>query len=346
MKVNVDEKTNKALPYQPVAMPAGTLNLDSLLFDQSEPKQDLILSQATAKAETQIADTRFKIQAMKDDLTSIRRHEIELMKKFTLSVACLIFFFIGAPLGAIIRKGGLGTPLVISVILFIIYYIIDNTGYKMARDGHWPVAEGMWISTAILAPLGIYVTWKAMNDSAVFNPDAWRNLLQKLIGKGQTRRVEYKEVIITDISEAKAEAMVERVRAMSQQLLEAYRRPQFFIQYWFKGLPRQRITALSHELDETVEYLTDCRDKAVVAKLFDYPVISSQWIYRPASRRWQSVLAMVLLPLSVPVWLVGVFKQRRLLRKLRTTVAVSNSIASLLNPPDPFPILESVNIEA
>ena len=100
----------------------------------------------------------------------MRRHQIELMKKFTLSFACLIFFFIGAPLGAIIRKGGLGMPIVVSVLLFIIYYIIDNSGYKLARDGHWAVWEGIWLSSEVLLPLGIFLTYKAINDSAVFNP--------------------------------------------------------------------------------------------------------------------------------------------------------------------------------
>lgn len=330
VKVATNPETNSILPYKPVAMPDGTLDLDSLLSAQPKSKQDLILSQATAKAQTQVADTRFKIQSMKDDLTSIRRHEIELMKKFTLSVACLIFFFIGAPLGAIIRKGGLGTPLVISVILFIFYYIIDNTGYKMARDGHWPVAEGMWISTVILAPLGIYVTWKAMNDSAVFNPDAWRNLLHRLTGKALSRKVEYKEVIINDISQEQAQIMVARVKGMAESLLERHSRPQFFFAYWFKGLPCQSVTALGHGIDATVDYLTDCRDKAVVAKLFDYPVISPQWIYRPAGRLWQSILAMVLLPLSLPLWVIGAVKQRRLIRSLRATVATSAAIEALL----------------
>ena len=111
---------------------------------------------------------------MLDDYQSyIRKHEIELYRKFTLAFACLIFFFIGAPLGAIIRKGGLGAPIVISVILFIIYYIIDNTGYKMAREAIWPAWTGMWLSSFVLLPVGIFLTYKAATDSGLFNPEAW-----------------------------------------------------------------------------------------------------------------------------------------------------------------------------
>ena len=97
----------------------------------------------------------------------MRLHDIELQRKFTLSMACLIFFFIGAPLGAIIKKGGLGTPMVISVLLFIVYFMIDNMGVKMARDGRMPVWEGVWLSTFVLFPLGVFFTYKAARDSAV-----------------------------------------------------------------------------------------------------------------------------------------------------------------------------------
>jgi lipopolysaccharide export system permease protein len=90
-----------------------------------------------------------------------------------LAFACLIFFFIGAPLGAITRKGGLGAPVVISVVMFIIYYIIDNTGYKMAREALWPCWAGMWLSSFILLPIGIFLTYTAATDSPLFNPEAW-----------------------------------------------------------------------------------------------------------------------------------------------------------------------------
>jgi lipopolysaccharide export system permease protein len=110
----------------------------------------------------------------------IRKHEIELYRKFTLAFACLIFFFIGAPLGAITRKGGLGAPVVISVVMFIIYYIIDNTGYKMAREALWPCWAGMWLSSFVLLPIGIFLTIKAASDSALFNPEAWMKIYGKI----------------------------------------------------------------------------------------------------------------------------------------------------------------------
>lgn len=105
------------------------------------------------------------------------KHDIERHRKFTLSFACIIFFFIGAPLGAIIRKGGFGLPVVISILLFIIYYIVDNTGFKMARNGSWPVWIGTWFSSIMLFPLGLFLTYKAAIDATFNMPTA------KVLGK-------------------------------------------------------------------------------------------------------------------------------------------------------------------
>lgn len=109
-----------------------------------------------------------------------RFNAIEWHKKYTLSFACFIFLFIGAPLGAIIRKGGMGMPLVLSTVLFISYYIIDNTGYKMAREGIWEVWEGMWLSAFILLPLGIVLTYMAATESTIMNGESYKHVFKKI----------------------------------------------------------------------------------------------------------------------------------------------------------------------
>jgi lipopolysaccharide export system permease protein len=107
----------------------------------------------------------------------MKRHQIERHRKFTLSFACLIFFFIGAPLGAIIRKGGLGMPIVVSVLMFIFYYIIDTTGYKMARQDLMTALEGTWLSSAILLPIGIFLSYKAAVDATLFRKEFYERIL-------------------------------------------------------------------------------------------------------------------------------------------------------------------------
>ncbi|MDU1892587.1 MAG: LptF/LptG family permease [Dysgonomonas sp.] len=158
----------------------GKVNFDSLLhtFTRAE------LSQFYSTAASESENNRFNIieSTQKMNLQrNIRMHKVEWHRKFVYSFACLIFFFIGAPLGAIIRKGGLGMPVVVSVALFIVYYIIDNVGYKMARDGVWDVWQGMWLSSVALFPLGVFLTYKAMNDSALFNPEAYGKFFRKAL---------------------------------------------------------------------------------------------------------------------------------------------------------------------
>ncbi len=167
------------------------LNFDSLYRALTPSEQAALLVRAKTDIESVKADYYFKASTQGDEALKLRRHKTEWHKKFTLSFACLVFFFIGAPLGAIIRKGGLGVPVVISVILFIFYYIVDNIGFKMARDGIWPAWEGMWLSAAVLTPLGLFLTYKAVNDSVILNPDAYLDALKHFferIGRGKRRR--------------------------------------------------------------------------------------------------------------------------------------------------------------
>lgn len=148
-------------------------NIDSLYASLPLAGKERAVRLAYEKGRSASDLVEYNALLLDDSQRYIRKHAIELHRKFTLSFACLIFFFIGAPLGAIIRKGGLGAPVVISVVMFIIYYLIDNTGYKMAREGLWPVWCGIWLSSSILLPIGIFLTYKAATDSALLNPDAW-----------------------------------------------------------------------------------------------------------------------------------------------------------------------------
>lgn len=114
---------------------------------------------------------RFDESAAKESLNQLYRSKVEWHRKISLPFSIMIFFLIGAPLGAIIRKGGLGTPIVVSVIFFVIYYIISSSGEKMAKEGTLDAVWGMWISSLILTPIAAYLTWKATNDSALLDQE-------------------------------------------------------------------------------------------------------------------------------------------------------------------------------
>jgi lipopolysaccharide export system permease protein len=123
----------------------------------------------------------FSSPMIKDQMEMVNRHEIEWHRKFTLAIACLALFLIGAPLGAIIRKGGLGLPLVVSVLLFVAYHVISFSFEKTVRSGATPAWIGMWISTAVFLPVGIYLTYKATTDSPLMDADNYKRLVNRII---------------------------------------------------------------------------------------------------------------------------------------------------------------------
>jgi lipopolysaccharide export system permease protein len=134
-------------------------------------------------AQKQARNARDNIIFYKDELKDkeerIIRHEVVWHQKFTLSLACLIFFFIGAPLGAIIRKGGLGFPVVVSVLFFVLYYIISISGEKAAKTGEWNIILGMWMSTFVIMPMGFFLTYKATTDAPLLDYESWKKFFDK-----------------------------------------------------------------------------------------------------------------------------------------------------------------------
>ncbi len=245
---------------------AAPLNLDSLYADISPSSAKPYTGQALSKAKRQKQDYEFRSAIALEQAKLSRRHGIELQRKFTLPVACLVFFFIGAPLGAIIKKGGIGTPLVVSVFLFIIYYIFDNAGYKMARDGRMNVACGIWLSTVVMMPLGIFFTYKAVGDSAVFNVDAYKLAFGRLIGRRIRRSLSLKEVIMNDVMPERAHQMLVQFLAQAEQYGQLARRP--WIQRMLKPA---KYGPLTQQLNDLVDYLSDTHRPRVISLVNNYP---------------------------------------------------------------------------
>lgn len=152
------------------------LAIDSLTLDQ----KNALFKAALGNARSAQSHYSFDERESKDALNQLYRYKVEWHRKMSLPVSILIFFLIGAPLGAIIRKGGLGMPIVVSVSFFVIYYIISITGEKMAREGTWTTFAGMWVSTFILFPVAVYLTYKATNDSNLLNSEWYVNKLKKI----------------------------------------------------------------------------------------------------------------------------------------------------------------------
>ena len=315
---------------QSEVMLKDTLNIDTLMMAKGNSYARSYMVQALNKAKRHRQDYEYKSYSMQDQRKSIRRHDIEMQKKFTLSFACIIFFFIGAPLGAIIKKGGIGTPLVISVILFIVYYIIDNTGYKMAREGRMAVWAGMWLSSAILLPMGVFFTYKAVHDSALFNLDAYRNFFRRLIGMNETRHYDVKEIVMDDVITSDAIQMSDALAAKASEFVEKYKRKQSYIKYWLTGFNRGEVDELYDSLEAFVTYMSNSKSQLVINKISQFPILKRYWVYQPSSNKTMSWGGIVLFPIGVPIYLVGLKCQALLLRDIKSVLKLNTDIVEML----------------
>ena len=302
----------------------STYSFDTIV-SRLKPSDKLdALQRALNRVQIMTSELEFRQMITSDGDELIRKHWLEAVNKFTLSLTCLIFFFIGAPLGAIIRKGGLGVPVIISVLVFIVFYILDNTGFRMARLGAWPIWFGKGLAPAVLIPLASFVTYKANKDSMVFNMDAYRNVFMRLLGLRLKRHVASKEVIIND-PDYRRDA--DRLTVMSHQV-RAYayghhlmRMPNV-INVFFRYQPDHEIERISAELEEVIEDLSNTRDRFIMAYLNQYPIVSQKAHTRPFERKWMNITAAIILPVGIFLYLrMWRFRLRLLtdLRKIRAT---------------------------
>ncbi len=301
---------------------AKPLNLDTLFARLNADGKRSVLSAARSQVQAVAADMEFKAMVTEDANRMIRQHKIEMYKKFVLSLSCLLFFFIGAPLGTIIRKGGLGIPVIVSVLVFIVYYILDNSGYQMARRGIWAVWFGELLATMVLVPLAVFVTYKANKDSAVFNFDAYRNVLMKLLGMRLKRNLMAKEVIINEPDYARDAALLKEVTARAQAYAEAHRLKTApnVRRVFFEYQADNEMEEINRLLETAIDDLGNTRDKNIMQLLNTYPIMSVKAHTRPFNRQWLNTTAAILFPIGLVLYLRMWRFRLRLLKDLRQVV--------------------------
>lgn len=270
--VSTRSLNGKAVEEVRIPYPAASVksyNIDSLFYADLHRTRNY-LTGAIGRVQTIKQEYEFRSFVMEEDRATIRRHGIEMHRKFTLSFACLVFFFIGAPLGAIIRKGGIGTPLVISVFLFIFYYIIDNTGFKFARDGKTAVWEGVWLSSFVLLPLGVFLTYKAMRDSAVLNGDAYKNFFRRLRGL-QRRELELKEYAMEDVTPARAMASLRPMLDACNQVKEQWDALPFYRKAFYTIWRFKPFDMLAERMNSLIDFLANSKNPHTIQLINNYP---------------------------------------------------------------------------
>ena len=277
------------------------LNFDSVYNKLAPEAKQRVMKMAVSDAQAAASDLEFKGDYSDALNSNDRAHMIEAINKVTLSLSCLIFFFIGAPLGAIIRKGGLGVPVIISVLVFIVYYILENTGMRMARDDIWTVWFGKLLGTCVLTPIAVFFTYKANNDSVVFNIDLYKQILLTMLGIRSKRHVAMKEVIIEDpIYMADAYHLLrinKDIAAYSaeHQLLHLPNP----IKVFFRPGDDQTIRHINDELEETIEDLSNTKDRTVLTLLNHYPIVATHAHTRPFRQKWLNIITGLILPVGI-----------------------------------------------
>lgn len=288
-KVNIASQDSAKIARQ-------TLNFDTLYSQLTVSQQQSILRNAMQKSTVATNEYEFRGLISKDIDQSTRTHWVEWHKKFTLSLACLFFFFIGAPLGAIIRKGGLGVPVVISVTIFIFYYIINVSGEKMAKSGEWVPWFGEWLSSMVLCPIGIFLTYKANKDSAVFNIEAYINVIRKILGLRISRHIARKEVIIHDpdypVVKTELMALSQEWQAYAQK--SRLRLPPNYLHIFFHNIDDHEVISLSRKMENLITILSNSRDAAILDALNKLPIVSTHAHTRPFHNyKWNMVLGII-----------------------------------------------------
>lgn len=308
------------------------LNFDTIYNKLASDQKLRVANEALSDIQQELSDLDFKAMVTSDADYNIRRHEIEAINKFTLALSCLIFFFIGAPLGAIIRKGGLGIPVVISVLVFIIFFILDNTGFRMSRNGLWAIWFGKGLAPAVLTPLAIFVTYKATNDSTVFNIEAYKEFFMKLLGLRTKRHIFGKEVIIVD---PRYSEDADKLKQISQDItiynkVHKLTHLPNFINVFFKYQPDNEIERINEELEKTIEDLSNTKSKYLIHEINQYPILSTKAHTRPFERKWLNIIAAIIVPVGIVLYLRMWRFRLRLYKDLKviklTNVNITNHI--------------------
>jgi len=309
-------------------------DIDTLLNNLTDPNKREVTKNAARQAQNAANDLVMRADYSKFLNRQERTHRIEVIGKFTLALSCIIFFFIGAPLGAIIRKGGLGVPVIISVLVFIVYYIFENSGMRMARDDNWTVWFGKSISTMVLAPLAIFFTYKANRDSTVFNMDAYRLFFMRVLGLRQKRNVVRKEVIINDPDYT---ADAQKLQAISADI-ESYMAKHKLLRWpnplkvFFHSGDDRRIIEINEQLEAVIEDLSNTRNKVVLHELNNYPVMATHAHTRPFRSSWLNAIIGVMLPVGAFFYIRMLRFRLRLYKDLKTVVKTNTSINNVICP--------------
>ena len=297
----------------------------SLTFTPQDSLQ--AISMARDKADRVKEEASLYIDTDDAQFYQFRTLHQEWHRKFTFPVSCIIFALIGSSLGAIVRRGGIGMPIIISIFFFVVYFIIDSFGTNMLRNESIPIWLGMWLSNIVLFPVGIFLAYKANQDSSALNVEVYVIFFRKLFGFRGVRKVEYQELVIEEADYKAGALAVTQALKHTDTLLQGPLFAGRIWSIWTRGAEQRKLATLSKELDDITEALRHTPSRLLVSKLCDLPLLPTRLSpFLPEEPRWGRILG-ALLPISLPFGLFLSRVRTHLRADLRTTHTVLLQIA-------------------
>ena len=298
--------------------------MDSVFQAYTLMEKDETLKNSADRMATLANDWKSRSVQNTETDKNIRKHEAAWHQKITLSLSCLMFFFIGAPLGAIIRKGGV----VISVIIFVLYYIIDTGATRVARSGEMNMILGVWMSTLVLTPIGVFFTYKSNKDSVVFNLEVYLNFFRWLFGLRSSRHIFKKEVIIEDPNYARIVTDLDEVSKQCQAYLSQHSLsavPNYYKVFTNHGHD-DKIASISDQLEALIEELSNSKDGPLLNLMNNYPILSTKAHKSPFDNRWLNLLAGIIIPVGLFYYIRIWHFSKRLDKDLKTITKTNTDI--------------------
>lgn len=322
-------------------MESPLIDTDSIIEAQAYTIQRKIITEALIKARASERLMHTLVQNVEYKTKDMRKHEIEWHRKFTISFACLIFLFIGAPLGAIIRKGGLGMPVVISTLFFIFYYIISMSGEKFVRESMLTSFQGMWVSSLMLFFFGVFLTYKATTDSSIMNMETYGIMLKKLIGIRSKTMVERKgyiqKILIHDsLDFEKTQQLLNNIHKESASVLELLSRKKSF----YAQIQRLLRSKMPPEIADFYTHYHSLFDYLVTTKLYSVkyfrskiellPAIYPKTVYYNNTETIINTISLFLFPIGILKFIIHIVYFNIFLKRISSINALTNSMLNAL----------------
>lgn len=323
--------SNSKTYIPPDDMPQTVMDGYNMLSQQDKEKA---IETALYNASSVVRDASNLKPVLQEQMNMIRRYQIEWHTKYSLSFACLIFFFVGAPLGAIIRKGGLGTPVIVAVMFFILFYVVMIIGRKSAQQGVILPWEGIWLAPAVVLPIGVFLTYQATRDSTLMTADLYRNFFKKIA------YWLFPQPISASLSSKRADyprdlqALRESLRNMNGDILRYLRtrisKAPLYHEIWITE-PDKELVVLSEQYASLHGALQQIDHPSVWEQLLRGSGVSFEQPGIPKNEHWKKTLYTLMFPLGLYLWIKVVIQRARLRMVLLDLIKQNHTLASVLS---------------